>query len=37
MPMLVLPFPALDPIAVAFGPIAIRWYASAAGFMHGCC
>jgi phosphatidylglycerol:prolipoprotein diacylglycerol transferase len=27
--MLVLPFPAFDPIAVAFGPIAIRWYALA--------
>jgi phosphatidylglycerol:prolipoprotein diacylglycerol transferase len=27
--MLVIPFPAIDPIAVAIGPFAIRWYALA--------
>ncbi len=29
MGLLVLPFPAIDPVAVAIGPIAIRWYALA--------
>jgi phosphatidylglycerol:prolipoprotein diacylglycerol transferase len=29
MPLLVLPFPALDPVIVEFGPFAIRWYALA--------
>jgi phosphatidylglycerol:prolipoprotein diacylglycerol transferase len=29
MPLFALPFPALDPIAISFGPIAIRWYALA--------
>ncbi len=29
MPLFVLPFPAIDPVAVAVGPIAIRWYALA--------
>jgi phosphatidylglycerol:prolipoprotein diacylglycerol transferase len=29
MPVLVLPFPAIDPVAIAVGPIAIRWYALA--------
>jgi phosphatidylglycerol:prolipoprotein diacylglycerol transferase len=29
MPILALPFPAIDPIAVSFGPFAIRWYALA--------
>jgi phosphatidylglycerol:prolipoprotein diacylglycerol transferase len=29
MPVLVLPFPAIDPILVSFGPFAIRWYALA--------
>ena len=29
MPMLVLPFPAIDPIAVSIGPFAIHWYALA--------
>jgi phosphatidylglycerol---prolipoprotein diacylglyceryl transferase len=29
IPLLVLPFPAIDPIAVELGPIAIRWYALA--------
>ena len=29
MPVLALPFPAIDPIAIAIGPFAIRWYALA--------
>src|ERR1700716_478023 len=29
MPLLVLPFPSLNPILVQIGPIAIRWYALA--------
>jgi phosphatidylglycerol:prolipoprotein diacylglycerol transferase len=29
MPLLALPFPAIDPVAIAVGPIAIRWYALA--------
>jgi phosphatidylglycerol:prolipoprotein diacylglycerol transferase len=29
MPLLALPFPAIDPVAIAIGPIAIRWYALA--------
>lgn len=29
MPVLALPFPVIDPIAVAIGPLAIRWYALA--------
>jgi phosphatidylglycerol---prolipoprotein diacylglyceryl transferase len=29
MPMLVLPFPAIDPVAVSIGPFAIHWYALA--------
>jgi phosphatidylglycerol:prolipoprotein diacylglycerol transferase len=29
MPLFAIPFPAIDPIAVAFGPLAIRWYALA--------
>lgn len=35
--MLALVFPSLDPVAVSFGPIAIRWYALAylAGFLLG--
>jgi phosphatidylglycerol---prolipoprotein diacylglyceryl transferase len=28
-PVLVLPFPAIDPVAVSIGPLAIRWYALA--------
>ena len=28
-PFLVLPFPAVDPVLVSFGPLAIRWYALA--------
>jgi len=29
MPLLVLPFPAFDPVLISFGPFAIRWYALA--------
>jgi phosphatidylglycerol---prolipoprotein diacylglyceryl transferase len=29
MSPLVLPFPAIDPVAIAFGPLTIRWYALA--------
>lgn len=29
MPVLAIPFPAFDPIAIAIGPFAIRWYALA--------
>jgi phosphatidylglycerol:prolipoprotein diacylglycerol transferase len=29
MPFLALPFPAIDPVAIAIGPFAIRWYALA--------
>jgi phosphatidylglycerol:prolipoprotein diacylglycerol transferase len=29
MPLLAIPFPALDPVAIAIGPFAIRWYALA--------
>jgi phosphatidylglycerol:prolipoprotein diacylglycerol transferase len=37
MPLLALPFPAIDPVAVAIGPFAIRWYALAyiAGLVGG--
>ena len=37
MPILALPFPMIDPVAVAIGPIAIRWYALAyvAGLLGG--
>ncbi len=37
MGTLVLPFPAIDPIALEIGPLAIRWYALAylAGFLLG--
>lgn len=36
-PFLVLPFPAIDPIALQIGPLAIRWYALAyvAGILIG--
>jgi len=36
-PLLALPFPAIDPIAIAIGPLAIRWYALAyvAGLVGG--
>jgi phosphatidylglycerol:prolipoprotein diacylglycerol transferase len=27
MPLLVLPFPAIDPVLISIGPFAIRWYA----------
>lgn len=29
MPLLALPFPAIDPVLIEFGPFAIRWYALA--------
>jgi phosphatidylglycerol:prolipoprotein diacylglycerol transferase len=29
MPLFVLPFPALDPVLIQIGPLAIRWYALA--------
>jgi phosphatidylglycerol:prolipoprotein diacylglycerol transferase len=29
MPLFAIPFPAIDPVAIAVGPIAIRWYALA--------
>ena len=34
-----LPFPAIDPVAIAIGPLAIRWYALAyvAGLLGGWC
>jgi phosphatidylglycerol:prolipoprotein diacylglycerol transferase len=37
MPFYVIPFPAIDPVAVSFGPFAIRWYALAyiAGLVIG--
>lgn len=37
MPLYVLPFPAIDPIALQFGPLAVRWYALAyiAGILIG--
>lgn len=37
MPLFALPFPAIDPIAIQFGPLAIRWYALAyiAGILIG--
>ncbi len=37
MPLFVIPFPAFDPVLVAFGPFAIRWYALAyiAGIVLG--
>ena len=36
-PLLALPFPAIDPVAVAIGPITIKWYALAyiAGLIGG--
>ncbi|NBC33289.1 MAG: prolipoprotein diacylglyceryl transferase [Alphaproteobacteria bacterium] len=35
--MLAIPFPAIDPVAIEIGPLAIRWYALAylAGFLLG--
>ena len=37
MPLLALPFPAIDPVAIAIGPITIKWYALAyiAGLLGG--
>ncbi len=37
MPLLAMPFPAIDPIAIEIGPLAIRWYALAylAGLIGG--
>src|SRR5216683_7187497 len=29
MPLFAIPFPAIDPVAVSIGPVAIRWYALA--------
>ena len=29
MPLSVIPFPAIDPVAISLGPIAVRWYALA--------
>jgi phosphatidylglycerol:prolipoprotein diacylglycerol transferase len=29
MPLFAIPFPAIDPVAIAIGPLAIRWYALA--------
>jgi phosphatidylglycerol:prolipoprotein diacylglycerol transferase len=29
MPLLSIPFPSLDPVAIAFGPFSVRWYALA--------
>ena len=37
MPAIALPFPAIDPVLVSFGPVAVRWYALAyiAGILLG--
>ena len=37
MPTLALPFPAIDPVLIQVGPLAIRWYALAyiAGLVIG--
>src|ERR1044071_8535137 len=37
MPLFAIPFPAIDPVAIAVGPVAIRWYALAyiAGLLLG--
>lgn len=37
MPLLALPFPAIDPVALEIGPLVIRWYALAyiAGILAG--
>src|ERR1700683_905356 len=29
MPLLLIPLPAIDPVAISLGPFAIRWYALA--------
>ncbi|HXK54694.1 MAG TPA: prolipoprotein diacylglyceryl transferase, partial [Hyphomicrobiales bacterium] len=37
MPLAAIPFPAIDPVLIQIGPLAIRWYALAyiAGLMIG--
>jgi len=37
MPLLAIPFPAFDPVAISIGPLAVRWYALAyiAGLLLG--
>ena len=37
MPVFAIPFPVIDPVAVSFGPIAIKWYglAHVAGLLGG--
>jgi phosphatidylglycerol:prolipoprotein diacylglycerol transferase len=37
MPLFAIPFPAIDPVAIAFGPFVVRWYALAyiAGLLMG--
>src|SRR5690349_2103637 len=37
MPAFVIPFPAIDPVAISLGPFAVRWYALAyiAGLLIG--
>src|SRR5438067_13728753 len=37
MPFFAIPFPAIDPVAVAVGPFVVRWYALAyiAGLLIG--
>src|SRR5215218_9141469 len=37
IPLVVLPFPAIDPVLISVGPLAIRWYALAyiAGILLG--
>jgi phosphatidylglycerol---prolipoprotein diacylglyceryl transferase len=37
MPLLAIPFPAIDPVAIALGPFVVRWYALAyiAGLLLG--
>jgi phosphatidylglycerol:prolipoprotein diacylglycerol transferase len=29
MPLFAIPFPAIDPVAIAAGPFVVRWYALA--------
>src|SRR5205814_86290 len=37
MPLFAIPFPAIDPVAIAVGPFVVRWYALAyiAGLLIG--
>src|ERR1700716_333935 len=37
MPLFAIPFPAIDPVAIAVGPFVVRWYALAylAGLLRG--